>query len=370
MLLLEALTSWTVVYAVIALPAVMLGANFVFGDCTVAAMIEGRADEDEQEDVVSSSSAAADATAGRFDSKYRASLRRGRLTMLFFYGALLWQYHVHVVVVPLRRGVPESGDLCALPVRFLAAVATTFLGPHESADETSFAGWARERCTTSDYAYHAVLCMCLVFHASAVLQAPRRRSNAHRSHSSRCTQSSTTEDWCWQCRIGPPFDTASSREPFELDHHCHFIHGCVARGHNFGSFLAVVALSGALAFWVLLSDGATACEEVSRLLATMVSFEVPLATIFHHALTATELLAGAFFAAITVVAAAALLLWQLFLFSCTKRGRPLPARPHTTASFIRTWRKRQQASPSEDCWRRFWSCASGADDARARSKKR
>ena len=199
--------SWLLVYAVIALPALVLCANFVFGSCGVDEELNRR----RSLGVVNLWAA-----------------RRGKITVVLVYLSLVWQYYVYMCLFR-RETMSELKswthcNVVANTFLIIDNLSALMLGnpTHDMA-----ASWGS--CDGQDVAVQALWAIFVAQHISLVFSVPQSERPSLRS--SRCSK-------CLMHVDG-------------MDHHCYFVHNCIGE-RNMQSFvwlLMIVCLLASFLLW-------------------------------------------------------------------------------------------------------------------------
>ena len=192
----ELVTSWPFIYCLMFGPLVLMLANFVFGDCTITAMLEE----------------------GRGDSpKPRRGVLKGRIATLAVHVAIWWQYHVRHGARPLLFG--HRCDVITAVVDSVLGYTYVMADDVLPLEDCSFAG--------VDGVYYASLVTLVASLLVATLTRP-----AATTHTAPQRSKLPIHDYhsCSKC--------AKAVVP-GMDHHCYFIHNCVG-DHNIAAFYLVM----------------------------------------------------------------------------------------------------------------------------------
>lgn len=196
---------WEVVYVVIFAPAVMLGANFMFGSCAVADALELRTDNMEK----------------RPSWRHRTI---GRCSLTGVVVCTAWQYWE--CLFALRWFEHENSASCNpvyavyFAVDSMSAWAAGFNTRDELRDE--------RRCTNWEISYLSSVSTMVLLLWYCVTSSPHAQvAGPHTSYCRKCMS-----------------------HVRHMDHHCYFLHNCVGES-NRNAFVMLVAAVGIVAVHVL-----------------------------------------------------------------------------------------------------------------------
>jgi hypothetical protein len=335
--LLQALTSWTAVYIIMFGPAVLMILNFVIGNCTVAALIEGDACQ-----------------TGNMKSKDRkVGQLKGRLGVLAVLVAVAWQYHVRHFLY---------GHGCEFAIGTLGWIAdrlapSTEATPNGQNSSLSDCSW---RTDGPYYILHVVLLWAF---ANCVLRRPqlapyrktvspgltptptkvRAPPNGQPSPKHRVPgleQVHRCSKGCGERRWDDRDDGAGGQQQQQqfgivgMDHHCYFIHNCVGI-HNYRYFYGMLLCWASLTVLALNQFGGWALMQTNHLLGGTPDLtgqeQTPFLGTFSQVYVCAGLLVAIGFAAASLFG----LLWYAVLWFWSG---------HTTVSLLQAVRLRRERS--------------------------